>query len=326
MAESFPPFTPGQPLHDNATFGGRLQNIFSQLNPLMLFVTGAEVDAAKQLLKDHKNGAAPTATNEELWKADALYRARVHPDTDENIFMPLCFAAYAPMQPPIILGMLWPGGGVWAQAFWQFYNQSYNSAVFFANKNKSSEVSDEDAAMNFGASVAASIALGVGMKKLGASIKHPRLGPLIAGWAGFAGCVGAGWTSLILMRRDELSNGVNVTDSEGTCHGTSQVAAREGIAQCCASRVVWNIPATGVTPLALAKWHASPMCMAMPLIPKLGVDVCIITTGILCGVYPGQALYSQKADIAAADLEPNFQNLKLKTGEPVTTFFYNKGL
>ena len=36
--------------------------------------------------------------------------------------------------------MLWPGGGALNQAWWQFYNQSYNSAVFFANKNKSSEV------------------------------------------------------------------------------------------------------------------------------------------------------------------------------------------
>jgi hypothetical protein len=43
--------------------------------------------------------------------------------------------------------------------------------------------------------------------KLGASIKHPRWGALVAGWAGFVGCVGAGWASLLLMRRDELALG-----------------------------------------------------------------------------------------------------------------------
>ena len=56
----------------------------------------------------------------------------MHPDTNENIFLPLCFAAYTPMQPPIVLGMVWPGGSALNQAFWQFYNQTYNSAVFFA--------------------------------------------------------------------------------------------------------------------------------------------------------------------------------------------------
>ena len=72
--------------------------------------------------------------------------------------------------------------------------------------------------MSLVASVTASIGLGVGFNKLGASIKHPRWGPLIQGWAGFAGCVGAGWTSLILMRRDELAQGVNVVDEDGTRH------------------------------------------------------------------------------------------------------------
>ena len=44
------------------------------------------------------------------------------------------------------------------------------------------------------------------------------------------------------------------------------------------------------------------------------------------GVYPGQALFTQKAEIQAADLEPEFQNKATKDGVPVATFFYNKGL
>ena len=180
--------------------------------------------------------------------------------------------------------------------------------------------------MSLVASVTASIGLGVGFNKLGASIKHPRWGPLIQGWAGFAGCVGAGWTSLILMRRDELAQGVNVVDEDGTVHGQSKVAAREGIAKCCASRVVWNIPATGITPVALSYWHATPLCAALPLVPKLAVDTSIITCGILCGVYPGQALYTQNATIDVSSLEPEFANKTTKDGKPITSFFYNKGL
>ena len=142
--EVVPKFTPGQPRYSPETFAGRLRNIASQLNPFMLLKSDGDVDAAKALLQRHDAGASD-ASDAELWAAQELCAARVHPDTRENILLPLCFAAYAPMQPPIVLGMLWPGGGALNQAFWQCYNQSYNSAVFFANKNKSSPVSDADA-------------------------------------------------------------------------------------------------------------------------------------------------------------------------------------
>ncbi|KAH8072080.1 ion transmembrane transporter [Aureococcus anophagefferens] len=251
MAEVVPKFTPGQPRYSPETFGGRLRNIASQLNPFMLLKSDGDVDAAKALLRRHDAGAS-NASDAELWAAQELCAARVHPDTGENILLPLCYAAYAPMQPPIVLGMLWPGGGALNQAFWQCYNQSYNSAVFFANKNKSSPVSDADAALSFAGSVAASVALGVGCTKLGASMTHPVWGPRVAGWAGFAGCVGAGWASLLLMRRDELANGVNVVDGDGAVRGQSRVAAREGIGKCCAARVVWNIPPPGSRPSRFA--------------------------------------------------------------------------
>ena len=217
------PYTPGATRYTSATFLGRLRNICSQLNPAHLLTPSAEVDAAKDLLSRHRRGEAK-ASNAELWAAAELCAARVHPDTGENIALPLCFAAYTPMQPPIILGMLWPGGGALNQAFWQVSNQCYNSAVFFANKNKSSEVSDADAMLSFGGSVAAALGLGVGVNRLGARLGNPR----VSQFAGFVGCVGAGWTSLLLMRRDELANGVNVADADGTVHGSSHVAGPRG--------------------------------------------------------------------------------------------------
>ena len=73
---SYPKFTPGEPMHSNATFWGRLQNIMSQLNPMMLLVSGAEVDAAKDLLSRHAEGKAPEATDEMLWKAQELKAVR----------------------------------------------------------------------------------------------------------------------------------------------------------------------------------------------------------------------------------------------------------
>ena len=104
------------------------------------------------------------------------------------------------------------------------------------------------------------------------------------------------------------------------------MAAREGIAKCCAARVVWNLPATGITPVALAGWHATGVSKALPLAPRLAVDTAIISAGLLAGVYPGQALFSQKADIAARSLEPEFAAKTTADGTPVTAFYYNKGM
>ena len=232
------------------------------------------------------------------------------------------------MQPPIILGMLWPGGSVLNQAFWQISNQGYNAAVFFANKNKSSEVDDSEVMMSTAGSIAAALALSIGAVKVSVrrhahtaarrhpypcrhqACRHPRrrarpprshpshtpssavaslqLGDVsgnaaIRSSAGFVGCVGAGWASLVMMRKDELQNGVNVVDDEGTVHGKSKTAAREGIAKCAASRVVWNLPATGITPFLCAAYTKSAMNKAMPMM-NLPATTAIITCGIIAGV------------------------------------------
>lgn len=128
-----------------------------------------------------------------------------------------------------------------------------------------------------------------------------------------------------MMRRDELINGVNVKDDEGTVHGKSVVAAREGIAKCCAARVVWNIPATGVMPFVLSGFAATNFAKRNPRL-LFPMQTVLITGGIVLGVYPGQALFTQQATIDASKLEPEFRNLKLSDGRPVTELTYNKGL
>lgn len=221
------------------------------------------------------------------------------------------------MQPPIILGLLWPNGSVLNQAFWQIYNQSYNAAVFFANKNKSSSVSQAEFIQSYVGSVAAALALGVGAVKLGDILVHPvmRQSAGFAGWYELhsvtrdpraqaspdtsiccrsyhptshrTSSVGAGWASLALMRRDEMENGVNMIDDEGTVHGKSKIAAREGIGKCCIARVAWNIPATFLPPFAIDAYSRTAFNARNPRL-RLGVQTLICTTGIALGLYPGQ--------------------------------------
>lgn len=95
-------------------------------------------------MDDYKKGTLPPGDghrNEQLWQAQEIKQALVHPDTNKPVTRIFSFAAYAPAQPVIIVGMLAASTPV-TQAFWQWLNQSFNAGVFYANKNMSKPMSD----------------------------------------------------------------------------------------------------------------------------------------------------------------------------------------
>ena len=318
------PFSLSEPLYDQTTFLGRLRTIMTQLDPLRTFTSGATVAKSVKLLDDFKAGRlGPEVTDAELWEASAVKQSRCHPDTGEVIFLPLCFAAYMPMQPIIVMGMLWPGGGAVNQAFWQWYNQSYNAAVVYANKNKSSTMGTTELAVAYCAAVGSALGVSFSMRKLAES--RPNNAFLRLGGP-FSAVVFGGCASLVCMRQDELAQGVLVRDESGNEHGMSKVAARMGIAKCCAARFLWNIPVLGVSPLVLDAYYKTAFHAANPRV-RMPVELLVATVFICIGIYPAQAVFSQTAAIDAAALEPEFKGkVDPTTGEAVRTFFYNKGL
>ena len=102
MGEEWPPYVAGASRYPSDNFLGRLRNISNQLDPTKLLVTDARLDAALDLLAAHAVDPAALkaagTTDADLWLAAELKAARVHPDTNEKIFLPLCFACYTPMQ------------------------------------------------------------------------------------------------------------------------------------------------------------------------------------------------------------------------------------
>ena len=78
-----------------------------------------------------------------------------------------CFAAYTPMQPPIIVGLLTATSPA-TIAFWQWFNQSYNAAVFYANKSVSAPMSNPEIFAAYCAAVTAALSVGMGTRALGA--------------------------------------------------------------------------------------------------------------------------------------------------------------
>lgn len=111
----------------------------------------------------------------------------------------------------------------------------------------------------------------------------------------------------------------------GTAFGKSRRAAIEGLAMCCSARVVWNIPILGLTPVLMAAYAKTKFSLRNPRF-NLPVNALLGTACICAGIYPAQALYTQTAAIPAERLEAEFQGLTDKKGDPITEFYYNKGL
>ena len=85
------------------------------------------------------------------------------------------------------------------------------------------------------------------------------------------------------------------------------------------ARLFWNIPILGCTPLLTGAYYSTAFFAANPW-TRIPAEVFFGTAMLMVGVYPAQAVFSQKATIPAARLEPEFQGLG------VEEFVYNKGL
>uniref|UniRef100_A0A4W2HH70 Sideroflexin 5 n=1 Tax=Bos indicus x Bos taurus TaxID=30522 RepID=A0A4W2HH70_BOBOX len=91
-----PPFQLGKPRFQQTSFFGRFRHFLDIIDPRTLFVTERRLREAVQLLEDYKHGTLrPGVTNEQLWSAQKIKQAILHPDTNEKIFMPFRMSASA---------------------------------------------------------------------------------------------------------------------------------------------------------------------------------------------------------------------------------------
>ena len=96
MASSTPPFNPSGTRYDQTTYTGRLAHFREMVSPSTLLVGDAELAAKVDLLERHARGAAPEASDADLWDAKRIKDAIIHPTTGEKMFMPGRMSALVP--------------------------------------------------------------------------------------------------------------------------------------------------------------------------------------------------------------------------------------
>ncbi|KAL7394902.1 hypothetical protein ABVT39_006741 [Epinephelus coioides] len=303
MAESAacPAFQLGRPRYEQGSFLGRLRHFVDIIDPSTLFVSEKKLKECIKLLDDYKHGELPPGVSDlQLWEAQKIKQAIIHPDTGEKIFMPFRMSGYVPFGTPIVIGLLLPNQTVVSTIIWQWLNQSHNACVNYANRN------------------ATKVGLNVLIQK--ANKLSPATRMIIQRLVPFPAVASANICNVGLMRHNELSEGIDVLDNNGNVVGSSKIAARHAIMETAFTRVVLPMPIFVLPPIIMSYLERLRFLQSnRRLLLPIHSLVCLVTFGLSLPV--AISLFPQMSQIEVSRLEPE---IGMATDCKVVT--YNKGL
>ncbi|XP_051514663.1 sideroflexin-5-like isoform X2 [Myxocyprinus asiaticus] len=303
MAESAscPVFQLGKPRYDQSAFLGRFRHFIDIIDPSTLFVTKSRLKECVKLLDDFKQGNLPPGvTDHQLWEAQKVKQAIIHPDTGEKIFMPFRMSGYVPFGTPIVVGLLLPNQTLASTVFWQWLNQSHNACVNYANRN------------------ATKVGLNVLIQK--SSKFNPTTRLLIQRFIPFPAVASANICNVALMRHNELSEGIDVLDSNGNVVGSSRIAAKHALIETALTRVALPLPIFVLPPIIMAFLEKLPLMQAhrRMMLPVHSL-VCLAIFGLSLPL--AISLFPQMSEIEVSHLEP-----EIAMATDCKVLSYNKGL
>ena len=229
LAQEVPAFSRDAPRYDMSTFTGRMLHFYSVNDPRTLMFSDADAKAAERLLRLHEKGEVPEGTTDaDLWHARRVLESSLHPDTGEPIFPLFRFSAFVPVNMVIVTATITPAviSSFPATAFVHFLNQTYNAAINYANRNASNPVPTARLAEGYAGAVVTSLSIGM-LSTAATKRVAARAGgggsaaAVIRSTLPFLATALAGASNVLLMRRNELTTGVDVFDDHGRDLGKS---------------------------------------------------------------------------------------------------------
>ncbi|XP_024904982.1 sideroflexin-5 isoform X2 [Pteropus alecto] len=300
-----PPFQLGKPRFQQTSFYGRFRHFLDIIDPRTLFVTERRLREAVQLLEDYKHGTLrPGVTNEQLWSAQKIKQAILHPDTNEKIFMPFRMSGYIPFGTPIWL------------------NQSHNACVNYANRNATKPSPASKFIQGYLGAVISAVSIAVGLNVLvqKANKFTPATRLLVQRFVPFPAVASANICNVVLMRYGELEEGIDVLDADGNLVGSSKIAARHALLETALTRVVLPMPILVLPPIVMSMLEKTALLQARPrlLLPVQSL-VCLAAFGLALPL--AISLFPQMSEIETSQLEP-----EIARATSSRTVVYNKGL
>lgn len=232
-AQEVPPFRADGPRYDMSSFIGRTLHFYSVNDPRTLLNTTRDVRDAEKLLSLYRAGDAPLGTtDDDLWRARRVLESSLHPDTGEPIFPLFRFSAFVPVNMIVVTATVTPAvlASFPATAAVHFTNQTYNAAINYANRNASNPVPQARLIEGYAGAVATSLTIGLAATALTKKVVARGVGGpavnIIRSTMPFLAVALAGASNVVLMRRNELTTGVDVFDDDGNELGKSVEVCR----------------------------------------------------------------------------------------------------
>ena len=309
--------------YDQTTFRGRLLHFLDVIDPRTLFTSESELKKSIDLLNLYKQGNVPAnVTNKDLWDAQKIKQAIIHPDTGEKIPMPFRMSGFVPFGTPIVVGLLLPNQTLLSSAIWQWVNQTHNACVNYCNRNATQKTSTKDFVFGYVGAVSCAVGIAVGLNVL--IKKSTKLKPvtraLIQRFVPFPAVAVASVSNVVLMRHSELFTGIEVSDSQDNVVGVSKVAAGKALKEVAATRAFLPAPILIIPPVLMTLLERSKSFRKYPKL-SLPAQVLFTSMSFFFGLPVAIALFPQKSQIAVSRLEEDIQQ---NTKEKV--LYYNKGL
>ncbi|WKY14348.1 hypothetical protein Q1695_000137 [Nippostrongylus brasiliensis] len=309
-----------RPRWDQNTFSGRAKHFFAITNPLNLLNTDAQLQKFKRIVDEYRaGGVSDSLTVSELWKAKHVVDSAFHPTTGEKMFIIGRMSAQVPMNMAITGGMLTFYKSPAAVIFWQWLNQSFNAVVNYTNRSGDGGSSSE-LLTSYCAATGGALAAALGLNSL---VKNapPLLGRLVP----FVAVCVANAINIPLMRRSELTNGIDIFDSDGNKLGESKRVAYSAITQVVISRIGMATPTFAFIPVIVNALDKKPYFKARPhLYGPLQTVLCGIILSVSTPL--GCAMFPQTTPIKLSKLEPELQEKIKALPHPPSIVYCNKGL
>ncbi|XP_028294652.1 sideroflexin-5a [Gouania willdenowi] len=319
----YPNFQLGKPRFSQDTFFGRFRHFLDVIDPSTLFVSEKQLQECIQLLDRFKQGTLPPGvTDAQLWKAQKIKQAIVHPDTGEKVFMPFRMSGFIPFGTPVVVGLLLPNQTLASTIFWQWLNQSHNACVNYCNRNASQPAPFSKFFQGYLGAVSSAVSIAVGLNLLirRASGFSPTTRLLVQRFIPFPAVASANVCNVVLMRHSELSEGISVLDDSGNTVGTSKIAARHALMETALTRVVLPMPILVLPPLIMTFLEKLPLLQRQRrLILPVHSLVCLAAFGLALPL--AISIFPQMSEISVNQLEPE---IAMATDCKIVT--YNKGL
>ncbi|KAI1887378.1 hypothetical protein AGOR_G00189680 [Albula goreensis] len=326
MAEStaYPPFQLGKSRFDQNTFSGRLRHFLDVIDPRTLFVSESHLQECVKLLDNFKHGNLPSGvTDAQLWQAQKIKQAVIHPDTGEKILMPFRMSGYVPFGTPVVVGLLLPNQTLGSTVFWQWLNQSHNACVNYANRNATKPTPASKFLLGYLGAVTSAVSIAVvGLNVLiqKANKFSPATRVLVQRFVPFPAVASANVCNVVLMRNSELAEGIDVLDANGNVVGTSRIAARHALLETALTRVVLPMPILVLPPMVMAFLERLPLLQThRRLVLPVHSLVCLAAFGLALPL--AISLFPQMSQVEVSRLEPE---IAMATDSKMVT--YNKGL